>query len=78
MCPNLTYHDGVTPSSYTSLAGIAEGNGLYILRPMSRQVLGHLGVHKVLALDTGEGAAKEAAPWHCRLVHLGAEAVGRL
>ena len=61
-----------------SLVGVAEANGLYVLRSMRGEVLGHLGVNNVFALDTGEGTAKEAAWWHFRLAHLGAEAGGRL
>jgi len=45
---------------------------------MRGEVLGLFGVNKAFALDTGKGAAKEAVPWHFRLAHLGAEAVGRL
>ena len=60
--------------SNSSLVGVAEANGLYVLRPMRGEVLGYLGVNK----DTGEGAAKEAARWHFRLAHLGAKAVRRL
>jgi len=61
-----------------SFVGVAEANGLYVLRPVRGEVLGHLGVNNAFALDTGEGAAKEAARWHFRLEHLGAEAVRRL
>jgi len=61
-----------------SLVGVAEANGLYVLRHMRGEVLGHLGVNNAFALDTAEGAAKEAARWHFRLAHLGAEAVRRL
>jgi len=50
-------------------------NGLYVLRPMRGEVFGHLEVNNAFALDTGEGAAKEAAWWHFSLAHLGAEAV---
>jgi len=65
--------------SNCSLVGVlAEVNGLYVLRPMRGEVLGHLGVNNALALDTGEGAAKEAVPWHFRQAHVGAEAVRRL
>jgi len=60
------------------LVGVAEANGLYVLRPMRGEVLGHLGVNNAFALDTGKGAAKEAARWHFRLAHLGAEAMRRL
>jgi len=61
-----------------SLVEVAEVHGLYVLRPMRGEVLGHLGVNNAFALDTGEGAAKEAARWHFRLAHLGEEAVRRL
>jgi len=64
--------------SNSSLVGVAEANGLYVLRHMRGEVLGHLGVNNAFALDTAEGAAKEAARWHFRLAHLGAEAVHRL
>jgi len=57
---------------------VKEANELYVLRPMRGEVLGHLGVNKAFAIDTGEGAAKEVARWHFRLAHLGAEAVRRL
>jgi len=45
---------------------------------MRGEVLRHLGVNNAFPLDTGEGAAKEAARWHFRLAHLGAQAVRRL
>jgi len=45
---------------------------------MRGEVLGHLGVNTAFAIDTGEGAAKEAARRHFRLAQLGAEAVRRL
>jgi len=62
----------------SSLVGVAEVNRLYVLRPKRGEVLGHLGVNNEFALDTGEGAAKEATRWHFRLVYLGPEAVRRL
>ena len=61
-----------------SLVGVAEANGLYVLKPMRGEVLGHLGVNNAFALDTGEGAAREAVRWNFRLVRLGAEAESRL
>jgi len=64
--------------SNASLVGVAEANGLYVLRPIRGEVLGHLGVNNAFALDTGEGAVKEATRWHFRLAHLGAKAGGRL
>jgi len=64
--------------SNSSLVGVAEANGLYVLRPMRGEVFGHLGVNNAFALDTGEGAVQEAPRWHFRLAHLGAEGVRRL
>jgi len=61
-----------------SLVGVAEANGLSVLRPMRGEVLGQLGVNNAFALDTGERAAKKATGWHFRLAHLEAEAARRL
>ena len=58
------------------LVEVAEANRLNILRPMRGEVLGHVGVNKAFALDSGNEAAKEAARWHFTLALLGAE-VGR-
>jgi len=44
---------------------------------MRGEVLGHLGVNNVFALDTGEGAAKKASRWDFKLALLGAETVRR-
>jgi len=57
---------------------VAEANGRYVQGPMRGEVLGHLGVNNGFTLDTGEGAAKEAARWHFRLAHLGEEVVHTL
>jgi len=64
--------------SNSSLVGVAEANGLYVLRPMRGDVLGHLKVNNAVAMNTGKGAATVAAQWHFRLEHLGAIAVPRL
>ena len=45
---------------------------------MRGEVLGHFGVNIAFAINTGEGTAKEAAPWHFRLAHLVVEAVRKL
>jgi len=61
-----------------SVVRVVEANGLYVLRPMRDEVLGHLGVNNAFALDTGEGAANVAALWHFRLAHLDEEVVRTL
>jgi len=57
---------------------VMDANGLYGLRPIRGEVLGLLEVNKGFAIDTGEGAVKEAALWPFKLVHLRGEAVLRL
>ena len=54
------------------LIDLVEVNGHSILQAVNNKVSGHLGT-KGLAVDTGEAAAREAALWHFRLAHLGAD-----
>ena len=64
--------------SDSSRVEVMEANGLYVLRPVRGEILGHHGVNKAFAIYTGEGAAKGTAQWHFRLPHLGAKAVRKL